>query len=159
MKTHLLAWTLCTATAAAAGGDLGGWPSFAGNGTFTPPAEGMALVTSPAAVRVAWRLRRHMGVQKSNAAGEGEFYGGTACVIASSDGVVFASYIRPAGDVLNEKRTNRYYPLEKQPRTMRQIDAEDVTIAVDGATGRLLWTAEEKGAGMNFLFGIGKGTF
>jgi len=128
------------------------WASFAGNGSFAASADGIPLISAPAEARVAWTLAHRMGVQKTNQVREGDFYGGTACVIAA-DGLVFTSYIRPAGEVLNEKRTNRYYPLEKQPRSVRQIDADDVTVAVDAETGKLLWQAEEKGAGMNFLFG------
>jgi outer membrane protein assembly factor BamB len=128
------------------------WPSFAGDGTFATSADGLSVIDDGGAAKVAWRLARPMGVQKSNAAQGDEFYGGTACVIAA-DGLVFTSYIRPAGDVLNEKRTNRYYPVEKQTRPMRQIDADDVTIAVDAETGKVVWTAEEKGESMNFLFG------
>jgi outer membrane protein assembly factor BamB len=132
--------------------DLADWSAFNGNGTFTPPVEGILLITAPAEARVAWEWNQPMGVQKTNKAREGEFYGGTAGVIAG-DGKVFTSYIRPSGDVLNEKRVNRYYPLEKQPKTLRQIDADDVTVALDANTGKLLWQAEEKGAAMNFLFG------
>lgn len=128
------------------------WSSFAGNGTFTPPVEQLPLLRVPGEARVAWELKHPMGLQKTNKAREGEFYGGTACVIVG-EGRVFTSYFRPSGDVLNEKRVNRYYPLDKQPRSLRQIDADDVTVAVDAETGTLLWMAEEKGAGMNFLFG------
>ena len=128
------------------------WSSFAGNGTFTPPVEGIPMMTTPSEARVAWRLAHPMGIQKSNDAKDGEYYGGTACAIVA-DGIVFTSYIRPSGNILNEKRTNRYYPLDRQPRTLRQIDADDVTVAVDAETGKLLWQAEEKGAALNFLFG------
>ena len=128
------------------------WSSFTGNGTFTPPVEGIPMMTKPSEARVAWRLAHPMGIQKSNDARDGEFYGGTACAIVA-DGTVFTSYIRPTGDILNAKRTNRYYPLDRQPRTLRQIDADDVTVAVNAETGKLLWLAEEKGAALNFLFG------
>jgi outer membrane protein assembly factor BamB len=143
---------LGVALAAQAETDLADWSAFNGNGTFTPPVENQPLITAPPQARVAWEWKQHLGLQKTNKAREGEFYGGTACVIVG-EGKVFTSYIRPRGEVLNEKRTNRYYPLEKQPQSLRQIDADDVTVALDANTGKLLWQAEEKGAGMNFLFG------
>jgi len=126
------------------------WANFTGNGTFSPPAEGIGIDLAHA--RLAWEHKEPMGVQKTNAAKDGEFYGATACVIAA-DGAVFASYIRPSGDVLNEKTTNRYYALDKQPHTLKQIDGDDVTVALSADTGKLLWRAEEKGASLNFLFG------
>lgn len=101
---------------------------------------------------MVWESAPPMGLRKSGKAGDGDFYGGTACWI-TGEGKVFGNFFRPSGDVLNEVTTNRDYPLEKQSRSVRQIDADDVTIAFEAQTGKELWRVEEKGAAMNFLSG------
>lgn len=86
VAAHLLNGSLASADGGGPGA-AANWSSFAGNGTFTPPVEGLSLIVSPGQARVAWRLNHPMGVQKTNAARDGEFYGGTACVIAVAAGL------------------------------------------------------------------------
>jgi len=138
-------------SADASGPDIG--IGFNGNGTFVPPENGQELVDNPTSGSVLWESGPGMGYQKSMAEEPGVFYGGVSSVIAA-DGMVFGNYFRPSGSVLNQVTENRYYSLEKQQRMddiLRKIDADDVTVAYDAATGATLWTAEEVGRGMNFL--------
>jgi outer membrane protein assembly factor BamB len=129
-----------------------GWASFAGDGGFAVAASGLRLVPKGSAARLAWRHDEHMGVQKTNHAAPDQFYGGTATVIIGQ-GLVFTTWIRPAGEVRDTTSKNRYYDLTQGTPRMGLIDADDVAVAVDAETGRLRWRAEEAGASLNLLFG------
>ena len=129
-----------------------GWPAHHGDGNYGTAREGIALVEDLSKGKVAWQLDRHLGVSKTNAAKEGEFYGGSAGVVIA-DGIAYTTFIRPTGDTVNEVTFNRYYKLGDTPRSVSLIDADDVTVAVNVETGKELWVAEEKGKSMNFLFG------
>ena len=52
------------AGAAQAAAPPGDWPMFIGRGNRTAPTQGLALVDSLDAMRLAWHLERHMGVGK-----------------------------------------------------------------------------------------------
>jgi outer membrane protein assembly factor BamB len=128
-----------------------GWPSGVGDGTCAVPSTGLALVSDGGKARLGWSLAVPLGRIKSKDLAEGEFLGSASgCIVA--DGIVYASTFRPSGEVLNERTVCRYWPsIADQVRSLRQIDADDVLVAVDAESGKLLWQAVEPGSAINVM--------
>lgn len=141
------------------------WPAYNAGGSFAPALpDGLEPIDSPQQVRKLWETDHHMGYGKMSASGamknakqadvEQPFSGGVASPIAA-DGKVFVTYFRPAGDVIDNTGRNRYFDLSREdlPVSMKKIDGDDVLVAFDAETGKLLWEAIEEKKGMNFMSG------
>lgn len=125
-----------------------GWPGLAGPaGTFTPAPSPTALVDDLGQARKAWESAfRDLGRAK----GESSFYRGpagfTAAAMAKNGshpgswsapvighGLVFAASWRPVGPTV-----------DVQGSAIR-LDAEDIVVALDAATGATRWLVAEPG--------------
>jgi len=140
------------------------WAYHAGDGDFVPTEQGIELIDTAADARLTWFNPIMNGVGKTNAAGylgaidrgaETAFYGHISNLIVA-DGQVFLTFARPSGEVVGDrdKVDHRYYNPQRMaamPDDAFRIIADDVTVAMDAATGEVLWTATEPGTSVNFL--------
>ncbi len=139
-----------------------GWPSLAGPlGNFLPARTGVDLVEDLANARLVWESEdRDFGRAKHTtgtfkAAGnlarllgpEAEVRPGAWAGPIIAEGKLFATSFRPSGPVYQVKN-----PMTGTVEPAR-LEAEDLLIALDARTGKLLWKAAEPGG---FVWGVGK---
>ncbi len=139
-----------------------GWPSLAGPfGNFLPARTGVELVDDLANARLVWESEdRDFGRAKHTtytfkAPGnltrllgpDAEVHPGGWAGPIIADGKLFATSFRPSGPVYQVKN-----PMTGTVEPAR-LEAEDLLIALDAKTGRLLWKAVEPGG---FVWGVGK---
>ena len=149
----------------AAAQSLPDWNSHAGDHNFAPPRqEGVELTDHTERIRLAWSTRMHTGFGKGGSgsalsaleAGFETAYGEVASPIVS-DGVLLLSWSQPSGDVTTDlsKLKHRYYDDAAENEKLRdsyfRIDADWKTVALDAATGEVLWEKTEPSASINFL--------
>ncbi len=143
------------------GSARGDWPSFVGDGDRTPNKGGWALVDHLDKARVTWEFRRFTTVGKglypgtlkeTRAMGIEPFYGGANSPIVA-DGRVFLSYYKPNGQAPAAVRGWRTVadPRAYLPDWFFSVTADDITLAVDARTGKLLWEQVEANKGFNRL--------
>jgi hypothetical protein len=114
------------------------------------------LVDTPEDVRILWQGPHHMGVGKgssSSTVGKGlelekpeeSFYGGCSSPIAAH-GLIFVHYARPSGEAIDLEKVDprRLARREKEPPLFHKIRADDITVALDAVTGKVVWTAREE---------------
>ncbi len=139
----------------------GPWPQYIEDGDRTPPVEGLDLVDDLHAIRRAWVFERHMGVGKglypgnlrqSRRMGLEPFQGGASSPVIAN-GTVFVSYYKPDGQAPAKPKGWRTVsdPTEFLPDWFFSVTADDVLLAVDARTGKLLWERVDKGKGLNRL--------
>lgn len=77
--------------------------------------------------------------------------GGGASSLLVADGRVFASYFVPSGDVIDEaERKKRDRGEGTWAPDYWRVSANDVVLAIDGATGKTLWKKVFEGKGLNW---------
>ncbi len=145
-----------------------GWPQVNGPfGNFNPRRYGHALVDDMARARPVWTSEFNgLGYGKTSVSGfvvsraTWPGHPGSANGIIAAEGMIFASSFRPAGDVWAESWARddmfgRFTP-DQQAHLRRSlsIDADDLVVAIDAATGRTVWKAIEAGKGL--FRGMGK---
>jgi outer membrane protein assembly factor BamB len=157
----LIGLAVCVwAAASAAAGPADSWPYYSAHNRACP-AKGLQLVGDFTQAKKVWETRdAHAGCGKALYGGQrrqGEelgisiLPGGTSAPIVAED-TVFIAYYRPSGDA-------RVPGPETTFRTTRTRDgwnpdiwcigADDCLVAIDAATGRKKWLAENKGRGLN----------
>lgn len=135
--------------------DAGGWPMYHQDGDYVAPETGLDLVDKAADMRLVFNGPMHMGAGKTSTggfkgshikaaekAGVDPFNGGTSSPIVA-DGVIYMSYFRPSGDVVD---SGRY---KDKLMGFRRVAADDMLTAIDAETGKLKWQAVEKGKGVS----------
>jgi outer membrane protein assembly factor BamB len=89
-------------------------------------------------------------------------YPGTGPGLIVAEGKVFASSVRPNGSVWPENHVSIGAEVKDGKYTAERLealkrysayDADDLTVAIDLATGKTVWTAIEKGRGINRFSG------
>ncbi len=139
------------------------WPMYIESGDRTPPVKGIELVDDLNAIRQAWKFKRHMGVGKGlypgtlkrlDKMGIEPFQGGAASPVIA-DGVVFVSYYKPDGKHPAAREGWRTMDSAENlmllPDWFYSVTADDILVALDADTGKLLWERVEKGKGLNRL--------
>ncbi|MFC1462967.1 PQQ-binding-like beta-propeller repeat protein [Verrucomicrobiota bacterium] len=128
-----------------------GWPNWRGpycSGSASPCGE--EVVESSADAKLVWRSEeRQLPTSYWTAAGwiEASGFGDVAVV----DGRVYMYYYRRAGNIINRKRYDRIYAhwdTEERRRFWSSLDADDIVICIDAATGRTLWKTFFWGKGL-----------
>ncbi len=73
------------------------------------------------------------------------FYGGCSSPIVAH-GLIFVHYARPSGENIDLSKVDPRLRArrDKEPPLFHKIRADDITIALDAATGNIVWTAHEK---------------
>jgi len=116
------------------------WGSWTGPQADFSANHGRALVDSLSDARLVWLSESEVlagrGGEKE---GGGHPYGGYSSPIVA-DGKVYLNQWAPSGDAVAEK---------SQKTTDRRINADDVVLCFDAATGQLLWKRVFPGAGLN----------
>lgn len=154
---------------------VGDWPMVNGpDGNFTPRKSGVKLIDDLSKSRVAWKSEdRDLGYGKGSSSGyianlaRWPGHPGSCSAPIVAGGAVFASSFRPAGKVwaenlphLKNEKNRRWFADAKTAKKLRsnlRIDADDVTVAIDAATGKTLWKAAESGRGLNLYMGKREG--
>jgi len=135
--------------------DGGGWPMYHQNGDYVAPVLGLDLVDKAGDMQLVFNGPVHMGAGKTSTggfkgshieaaekAGVDPFNGGTSSPIVA-DGVIYTSYFRPSGDVVD---SGRY---KDKLTGFRRIAADDMLTAIDAETGKLKWQAVEESKGVS----------
>ncbi len=131
------------------------WPAWQGvDASVRGPSSGAALVESWAQARPVWRSEAVLPVSYGNAAdfryalraaAQGTCGGASSPVVAG--GRVFSYFYQPSGAVDETAATAALAKSDKPladfqqawVRDMYRLSADDVVLALDAATGRLLW--------------------
>ncbi len=144
--------------------ELPAWPQANGPfGNFNPRQSGVQLVDDLRQARQLWVSEANgLGRAKGSASGYVDMladpatHAGSASGLIVAEGKVFASSFRPRGDAWAEHMPNiakslGRYSGERLAALKRNtaLDADDLTIAVDFATGKTVWQAVEEGRGLN----------
>lgn len=142
------------------------WPQANGPfGNFVAPRYGHELVEDLEDARTVWTSEEaELGYAKTSVSG---FFGqranwpghpGAANSLIAAEGMIFASSFRPAGETWQETKAQQLakFTPEQQAKIRRalSIDADDITVAIDMATGKTAWKRIEAGRG--FFRGMGK---
>ncbi|GDY12038.1 hypothetical protein LBMAG53_09160 [Planctomycetota bacterium] len=115
-----------------------GWPNYLGpNGNWSA-SDAVPLTDDPRQAPVVWQSEQPTpagiawGIQKASG-------GGSSPVLA--DGRAFVWYYEPSGGIPGRVASRPAGAIEKGivPPSVRWVDADDVTLAVDAATGQTLW--------------------
>jgi outer membrane protein assembly factor BamB len=133
------------------------WPEYRGpNGQFADTSK-VALADSMTAMKLLWESEeKGIGYGKSHSAyykdlsfGGDVGPGGISSPIVAG-GLVIMSYFFPSGEVIHawEKQHNKPDVWEKH-KWKNKIDADDVVIGIDAATGKTRWKQVFSGAGRN----------
>jgi outer membrane protein assembly factor BamB len=160
--------SLALAASVVAADDAPAWPQANGPfGNFNPRQYGVRLVDDLKDARLLWTSETNLlGRAKGSASGyvrmlaDPTTHGGSASGLIVAEGRVFASSFRPRGDVWMDKQVNLVATMNKEPdkytgeqlaalKRSTAADADDLTVAIDFATGKTLWTAIEEGKGLN----------
>jgi len=138
-----------------------GWPQANGPyGNFNPARYGCELVDDMAAIRKVWTSEDNdLGYAKTlnsillpRAVWPGQ--PGSASGLIAAEGKIFASSFRPAGDVWAESELTPEMEASWSPELIKilkqnlRIDADDITLAIDAATGKTVWKAVEEHKGL-----------
>lgn len=129
-----------------------------------PLPESTRLTSEVNLVRPLWELPIHTGIGKAGSGaalevlrqGFSPTFGETAAAVVA-EGVYLLSWSEATGEVIArpESITDRYFRGEENfaalSETHFRIDANWNTIAVDAATGEVLWQASEPSASLHFL--------
>lgn len=132
-------------------------------GNFNPRQYGVTPIDDLPAARQLWVSKAtDLGRAKRSASGyvdmlaDPKTHAGSASGLIVAEGKVFASSFHPRGDARAEKmphlaRSLGNYTGERLVALQRStaLDADDLTVAVDFATGRTRWKAVEEGKGVN----------
>jgi len=141
----------------------GGWPCWSGPGADFSAESGAGLLVSDfAQVRQLWKSESYVPHGKGhNPAGNklhlGKPSGGGASPIVA-EGKVFIWFYQPSGEAYDAMRyksareSSRYGGDAADPKTWR-IDADDVVLAIDAATGKTAWKQVFAGKGINIQSG------
>lgn len=140
-----------------------GWPTMMGPvGNGVPLVSDTPLVDDLAQARLAWvSTDRDIGVAKTGSqtwvnserveqylGPDAKTFKGNWAGVVVSDGRVYASSWRPAGEVFTAPyKTNKPYQKgeTEQAPTRFRVEAEDVLICFDADNGQVLWKAVEPG--------------
>lgn len=149
--------------AAAAPGEAAwktGWPMFSGpQGNFATPLSKVTLVDYLAQTRLLWESEeKDIGdakkISQPPAWNNDQMPPGGVSSLIVADGLVFAAYFKPRGDVFDiaieaaVKKAGKEFHKEQY-----LVAADDVLLAVDAATGKTKWKVVEADKGMNFPCG------
>jgi outer membrane protein assembly factor BamB len=151
--------------AAGAGEVASSWTSHASDTYYAAAREaGIELTQTLEHVRIAWGTRMHTGFGKGGSGtalqmleeGFDPAYGETGSPVLS-DGVLLVSWSQPSGEVTADLATisERYFDDPAENAILQdnyfRIDADWHTVALDAATGAILWTRIQPSASMNFI--------
>ncbi len=143
------------------------WPQANGPfGNFVPRKFGHALIDDLKHAKTLWVSQgANLGFAKGSSSGylrhltETSTHPGSASGLIVAEGKIFASSFRPTGEVWADKlphwsqeKNQAILAEEKLAEPLRRnaaIDADDLTVALDLNTGKLLWKAIEAGQGVN----------
>jgi len=143
---------------AAAPEDAGpSWPCWSGPfGTFAAAPSDRPLLDDLNKARLVWKSAEAVPPAKSQSMRVGaknleKLAGGGGSSPVVSGGLVFLSFFVPSGDVVDEGFVDRERELgrEADPGQWR-IDADDVLVAIDAATGKTAWRRVFPGRGINW---------
>lgn len=135
------------------------WPMFNGPfGNFVPRDYGVDLVDDLGEARLLWVSEESdigvakgpYGVERILAAGASPHPGGRSSPIVA-DGTVFVAYYRPVGPPYATDAIRILGRKAERPESWADIwgiEAHDVVVAIDAATGRTKWKAVEQRAGV-----------
>jgi outer membrane protein assembly factor BamB len=137
----------------AQGVDWSAWRGPTGSGAATP--SGHLLARSLGQAHLVWKSeeRRVPGTWDWHAEGAGGYSD-----FAIADGRLFISYYWPGGRLLDQAAFDRIHrqvrvPLEERGQRMYYlIEADDVVLGVEAATGRTLWKTVFAGRGLNHAY-------
>lgn len=155
---------LAAVPVSARAGDDPPWPQANGPfGNFNPRRYDVKLIDDLKDAKPLWASEtRLLGRAKGSSSGFVELFAdptthaGSSSGLIVADGMVFASSFLPRGEVWPEKDVRLgpaavKYTGERLAALKRNtaIDADDLTVAIDLRTGKTVWTAIEKGKGIN----------
>lgn len=142
---------------------LADWPQMTGpTADYRADSVPGAMISSSKELREAW-------VSETKDIGFGKWESGPSALVKSyegrnwpfhpggvaplivADGIVFASAYRPSGTVAARDAITkaRFEPV--LPAQNLMIEADDLTFAIDAATGKTVWTATRERRGLNHL--------
>ena len=132
-----------------------GWPMASGPfGNYTARRQGLKLVDDPKDIRAVWHnTTADLGWAKGSAsylakiASRTESHPGAFSGPIIAAGKVFASSFKPSGTAVAKSGAETPGPAWNKNAA---ILADDFVVAVDFATGKEVWRAVEKEAGLNF---------
>jgi outer membrane protein assembly factor BamB len=130
------------ANALAGGTDYPGWRGPQANGSSV--ATGHTLVDSLQDARVVWKSEDKTPDSWNWGGQKGPVGGYSSPVVAG--GRVYFFYFQPSGELLDLLTVDKKKNAQKQPW---KVDADDVMLCVDAATGRTLWKSVLKDKGLN----------
>ncbi len=141
-------------------------------GNLVPKRYGHVLMTDLQDARLKWKSEtQDLGYGKGSVSGyianlvkwPGHPGSWSAPIVA--DGKVFVTSFRPSGKAWAQQhpaakgdKAKRWFDLAGEKlRDNLRIDGDDLLVAIDQATGKTLWTAVEKGKGLNRYMGKREG--
>lgn len=139
------------------GHDYPCWRGPFSNGT-SPPA-GHELVDSLADMRLVWKSEEPLPMSWIWGADRiGGIVGGF-CSPIIADGRIFMFYYEPSGEFLVTRRADTRGRDRKRWERKYRVDADDVFVCIDAATGRTIWRRAFAQKGINYNGVGGHGAF
>ncbi len=144
-----------------------GWPDYTGpDSDFSVAKPETPLVTDPAAARLVWASEEPItqGREAGDASDAANIpklrfvYGGYASPVVAA-GKVFQFYMRPSGGPYDEVLAARTLAVAERPgdrefaRWRWSINADDVVVAIDAASGATVWRRVFPARGINWTAG------
>jgi outer membrane protein assembly factor BamB len=130
------------------------WPCWRGTGGGTGVDSGAALVEDLHRARLVWKSQESTpdAWLWSNSS-KAELSGGYASPVVAG-GRVYMAYFVPSGGEFMEQIPTKRGSMEVKAQRKYLIDADDVLLCVDAATGRTLWRTSFQGTGINYNHGL-----
>lgn len=160
--------TVVLMTLLSVGSAVADWPQVNGpHGNFNPRKYGHRLVDDLSRARVVWVSEdSDLGYGKTSVSGftsnraKWPGHPGSCGGLIAAGGRIFAASFRPAGEAWAEtshaaKAMPKYTPQQQAKlRSSLRIEADDIVVAIDMATGKTAWKAVEERKGLHR--GMGK---